>query len=318
MSLVKPHHKALLAAVLACGLLGISISFATYLIPQNTPEVDERGVEVSVEYGRRLIRETSLLMGPNHEDPEMRFSGNNLDCSSCHLDSGTKPGTLSLLQAASRYPRFSGRDGIDGDLRDRMNGCMERSMNGRKLPRDSAEMRSMEAYILSLGEQYEAMGETRRQADEPPAFQEPNRAANPIAGKLVYEERCQVCHGDNGQGLQASLDIRDGYLFPPLWGPDTFNDGAGMHRVLTAANFIKARMPLGQADLTDDEAFDVAAYINSTERPQMANLEQDYPDRSDKPVDGPYGPYADDFPIEQHRLGPFGPIRDFYRNLENQ
>ncbi len=127
-----------------------------------------------------------------------------------------------------------------------------------------------------------------------------------------------MCHGDNGQGLQASLDIRDGYLFPPLWGPDTFNDGAGMHRVLTAANFIKARMPLGQADLTDDEAFDVAAYINSTERPQMANLEQDYPDRSDKPVDGPYGPYADDFPIEQHRLGPFGPIRDFYRNLENQ
>lgn len=318
MSLNKPHHKGLLAAMLVSGVVGIGAIFGSNLLSQDTPEVDARGTEVSVDYGRRLIRETSVLMGPNHEDPEMRFSGSNLDCSSCHLDSGAQPGTLSLLQSASRYPRFSGRDGVEGDLRDRMNGCMERSMNGRKLARDSAEMRSMEAYIISLGAQYEAMGETRRQADEPPAFQEPARAADPVAGKLVYEESCQVCHGDNGQGLQATLDIREGYLFPPLWGPDSFNDGAGMHRVLTAANFIKARMPLGQPDLTDEQAFDVAAYINSTERPRMANLEQDYPDRANKPVDGPYGPYADDFPIEQHRVGPFGPIRDFYRNLENQ
>ena len=133
---------------------------------------------------------------------------------------------------------------------------------------------------------------------------------------MVYEERCQVCHGDNGQGLPATLDIREGYLFPPLWGPDSFNNGAGMNRVLTASNFIKARMPLGQPDLTDDEAYDVAAYINSKERPQKANLEVDYPDRKNKPVDSPYGPYADPFPPEQHRVGPYGPIREFYRGLE--
>ena len=68
-------------------------------------------------------------------------------------------------------------------------------------------------------------------------------------------------------------------MFPPLWGPDSFNDGAGMHRVLTAARFIKARMPLGDADLTSDEAFDVAAYMNAQPRPEMANLDRDYPDR---------------------------------------
>ena len=310
------QRGSLMMSVLASGVLGVGIVLGSMWLLQETPDLDANGSEVSVEYGRALIRETSVLMGPNHEDPSMRFSGSNLDCSSCHLDSGTKPGTLSLLGASSRYPRFSGRDGVEGDLLDRINGCMERSMNGTKLSRDSAELRSMAAYVESLGNQFAAMGATRREADEPEAFNEPPRAANPEAGQLVYEQRCQVCHGEDGLGLQATLDIREGYLFPPLWGPDSFNDGAGMHRVLTAANFIKARMPLGQPDLTDDQAFDVAAYINSKERPHMENLEVDYPDRATKPVDGPYGPYVDSFPIEQHRIGPFGPIREFYRNLE--
>jgi thiosulfate dehydrogenase len=98
-----------------------------------------------------------------------------------------------------------------------------------------------------------------------------------------------------------------------LWGTNSFNDGAGLHRVLTAAKFVKAKMPLGKADLTDDEAFDVAAFINSKPRPHMANLERDYPDRSKKPVDTSYPPYADSFPIEQHQFGPFAPIEAWYR-----
>jgi len=115
--------------------------------------------------------------------------------------------------------------------------------------------------------------------------------------------------------MLASQDPRRGYVFPPLWGDDSFNNGAGMARVLTAARFIKARMPFGRPDLTDDEAFDVAAYINSKPRPQMSisQLEKDYPDRSTKPVDSPYGPYADPFPAEQHRFGPFAPIEAFYK-----
>src|SRR5690606_33860815 len=96
----------------------------------------------------------------------------------------------------------------------------------------------------------------------------------------------------------------DGYLFPPLWGPESYNIGAGMARLLTAARFIKARMPLGAPELSDDEAYDVAAYMNAQSRPAMAELEQDYPDRTRKPVDSPYPPYADPFPVEQHRLGP--------------
>lgn len=271
----------------------------------------------TAEYGRQLLRETGALIGPDHPDPEMRYSGTSMACASCHLEIGTKPGTLTLLTAAEKYPRFSGRDGGERDLRDRINGCMQRSMNGRPLPRDSVEMIAMEAYVNSLGDAWDAMGESRRAPDEQPAFVEPDRAARPEAGRAVFERRCSVCHGADGAGLRAA-DIEGGYVFPPLWGPDSFNNGAGMARVLTAAMFIKARMPLGQADLTDDEAYDVAAYVNSNPRPGMAGLDADYPDRATKPIDSPYPPYADPFPQEQHKYGPFAPIREYYKTLKDQ
>lgn len=314
---MNPDQKGgtLLLFTLTGLVLGVGVVAGT-LVSRTTMMPDNSGSETvaSVDYGRRLIRETAALMGPGHEDPAMRYSGSYMDCSSCHLDTGMRPGTLSLLQTAPLYPRFSGRDGGERDLRDRIQGCMTRSMNGRELPRDGVEMVSMEMYINQLNQQYALMGESAREAVEPPRFKEPDRAADPEAGRLVYQERCQVCHGDDGQGLPASTDMKEGYLFPPLWGPDSYNNGAGMTRVLTAANFIKARMPLGQPDLTDDQAYDVAAYINAQERPIRENLELDYPDLTTKPVDSPYPPYADPFPVEQHRLGPFGPIREFYRN----
>ncbi|MBQ86641.1 MAG: hypothetical protein CMQ16_09590 [Gammaproteobacteria bacterium] len=302
------------AALLITSAIGLCVVLGTMWLQSDRPA--ERYTEPNVEYGRQLIRDTARNMGPAHEDPGMRYTGTFMDCASCHLDTGTRPGTLSLLQAAQRYPRFSGRDGKVGDLRDRINGCMTRSMDGKELDRDSVQMRSMEMYIRQLNKQYAVMGESRQLPDEPPAFSEPDRAADVTAGERVFEANCAVCHGTNGQGLLAAIDKSEGYLFPPLWGPDSFNNGAGMTRLLTAARFIKARMPLGKPDLTDDEAYDVAAYMNSHERPQRPNLEVDYPDLKNKPVDSPYPPYADEFPIEQHRLGPFQPIREFYRGLE--
>ena len=270
--------------------------------------------EATADYGRRLIRDTAALIGPNAANPAMRYSGSNLDCGSCHLQTGTTPGQLSLLPSTPRYPRHSGRDGQMQDMRLRINGCMERSMNGQALPLDSVELIAMELYLESLNDQFEAMGTTNQTADEPPLFSAPNRRANPQAGRPIYENRCAVCHGADGLGLLETGDPKDGYLFPPLWGPDSYNDGAGMHRVLTAARFIKARMPLGQPDLSDDEAYDVAAYMNSQPRPQKANLEADYPDRLRKPVDSPYGPYADGDPFtpDEHKYGPFQPIREWY------
>jgi thiosulfate dehydrogenase len=268
------------------------------------------------EYGRRLIASTAELLGPDQPDESLRYINSRLNCGSCHLATGTEPGTLTLLQTDEHYPRFSGRAGMQTDIEDRINECMQRSMNGKPLPMESAEMIAMAAYLRGLGAQYSAMGTSLRKAEEPPPFKTPARAASLEAGKNVFGARCAECHGADGLGLLATTDRRKGYLFPPLWGPDSFNNGAGMHRVLTAARFIKARMPLGEPTLTDDEAFDVAAFINSQPRPQMANLEEDYPDKGAKPVDNPYGPFADDFPLEQHRYGPFQPIEAYYKSLK--
>jgi thiosulfate dehydrogenase len=104
-----------------------------------------------------------------------------------------------------------------------------------------------------------------------------------------------------------------GYLYPPLWGADSFNDGAGMHRIITAANFIRANMPYGttfeRPQLTAEQAFDVAAYINTQARPHRSGLDRDYPDRSRKPVDAPFPPYADHFSQLQHTFGPWGQMQ---------
>ena len=185
-------------------------------------------------------------------------------------------------------------------------------MNGRALPRNSAELIAMVNYVESLGDRFKAMGTSLRKTTDPSAFVRPERAVDLKAGEQVFTDRCAICHGADGLGLRASANPKDGYVFPPLWGEDSFNDGAGMARVLTAARFIKARMPLGEPTLTDDAAFDVAGYINAQPRPHMDDLDLDYPKRAEKPIDSPYGPYADPFTQEQHRFGPFKPIEDYY------
>jgi thiosulfate dehydrogenase len=146
------------------------------------------------------------------------------------------------------HPRPSGRDGKVADLKERIDGCMERSMNGRKLPRDGVEMNALVAYIKSLNDQWLATSLKLRVVLEPPALRTPARAASLPAGETVFDTRCALCHGRDGQGLWASQDRRRGFVFPALWGDDSFNNGAGMGRVLTAARFIKARMPYGRPD----------------------------------------------------------------------
>jgi mono/diheme cytochrome c family protein len=124
-------------------------------------------------------------------------------------------------------------------------------------------------------------------------------------------QTCAGCHGTDGFGQHAQTGA--GYQFPPLWGPDSYNNGAGMSRLLTAAAYAMHNMPIGTAfnapALTDEQAYDVAAYIISQKRPEKANLEKDFPIRLQKPIDTPYGPYVDGFSLEQHKYGPFGPIR---------
>ena len=262
-----------------------------------------------VLYGEALIRRTYDYVGPDVADPGMRFAGNHLSCSSCHLDAGRQRYGLSFIGVADAYPRDMARENEVRTLTQRINGCFERSMNGRALPDDSPEIAAMIAYIGFLSD----AAPTDMEGRGTPTLPLMDRAADPVGGAGVYTTYCSVCHGANGQGTRDNSGGA-GYLYPPLWGPDSFNDGAGMHRIIKAASFIHANMPLGTTfeapTLTDEEAFDVAAFINVQPRPAKGGLDRDYPDRTRKPVDAPFPPYPDEFSQEQHTFGPWKAIMD--------
>ena len=268
---------------------------------------------VKIKKGYFLIAETSKFMGPNAENPEDRYSGNNLACANCHLQKGAQAGSGSWVGIIERFPQFGGRGNKIGTIEDRINGCMERSMNGKMLPVESDKMEAIVAYMKWLGE---GLPENRKAEFKGyPQIQIPNVAVDLEKGNQVYKKECVICHGENGAGI-LSADGKS-YTYPPLWGPDSFNDGAGMNRVITSAEFIKSNMPYLQATwdnpkLTDEEAYHVAGYINSFSRPHKANTENDYPDKKLKPVSTPYGPWVDEFSPEQHKYGPFPPIMDYY------
>ena len=286
--------------------------------PPDIKSVGDDAFGKLVKYGYALMTDTPNQIGPQVADPQLRYSGNNLTCQNCHLKAGTQPYAMPLTGVWGQFPQYRGREGEVGTLEDRINGCMERSMNGRALPLGSREMKAFLAFTkwasTGIPDGAKLTGAGAMNVKEPP------RAADLAHGGEVYARVCATCHGQDGQGQRA--ENGSGYRFPPLWGPDSYNDGAGMARLLSAAAFIKHNMPFGTTyaspALSDEEAYDVAAFINSTERPQRANLEKDFPNRLQKPVDTAYGPYADDFPAAQHKLGPFGPIRAKIRELAAQ
>ena len=140
------------------------------------------------------------------------------------------------------------------------------------------------------------------------------------AGAKLYKANCAVCHGANGEGVASLNGI--GYTYPPLWGEHSYNNGAGLFRLSRFAGYIKDNMPFKQAShaapvLTDDEAWDVAAYVNSQPRPYK-DLSKDWPDISKKPIDHPFGPYNDGFSEQQHKFGPFKPIEEARKKMNEK
>jgi thiosulfate dehydrogenase len=271
----------------------------------------------AVLYGQKLITQTYSVLGPEVQDTKMRYAGNNLACQNCHLAGGLQRFGLPLVGVYGAFPTYIGREDEVRTLEDRINGCMERSMNGRTLPVDSKEMKAMLAYIqyVSTGIPVGKTIEGRGSAPLPLM----TRAADPKRGAVVYKKICVACHQPDGLGQRNGVkgDAK-GYLFPPLWGPDSFNDGAGMHRLIAAASFVHANMPVGTTytapTIPAEEAWDVAAYINAQPRPAREHLERDYPNRARKPVDAPFPPFGDGFSLQQHVLGPYQPILNVQKN----
>lgn len=195
----------------------------------------------------------------------------------------------------------------------RVNDCLRRSLNGKALELESREMKALVAYIRWVGSDI-PVGQVPKGAgivDLP--FLE--RAADPARGESVYELKCSRCHGGHGEGKQKPTGKE--WLYPPLWGEKSFNSGAGILRLSRMAGFIHRNMPndirIQAKRLSEAEAWDVAAFICSQPRPVM-DISGDWPDIAQKPFDHPFGPYADSYPEQQHRFGPFGPILAATRN----
>ena len=260
--------------------------------------------EEMVRYGHELIARTSYYLGPKGIVSHIT---NGMNCQNCHLDGGTIPFGNNYGKVFSTYPQFRARSASIQTIAGRVNDCMERSLNGLALDSNSREMKAIYAYMKWLGEGIPkgvARGGTGIMK-----LAMPDRICDTLHGGVVYASNCASCHGPKGEGVLNAFATE--YTYPPLWGPHSYNDGAGLFRVSNFAGFVRNNMPFGtnwhSPRLTDEEAWDVAAYVNSQPRPHK-DQHADWKDMRTKPVDFPMGPYADSFSAVQHKYGPWKPI----------
>lgn len=209
----------------------------------------------SVKLGEQIFLHTTEHAGA--------YVGNNLNCASCHLDAGRKANSSPMAAAYVSYPAYRSKNGHVNTFAERLQGCFRYSMNGKVPPLGDPVLVALESYASWLAKGAPIGGKIAGRGY--PKVPKPALPADYIRGSQVYAQSCALCHGANGQGQSS-----DGKMaFPALWGAQSFNWGAGMHSVQNAAGFIKANMPLALGNsLTDQQAWDVALFMDSHERPQ--------------------------------------------------
>lgn len=199
-----------------------------------------------------------------------QFVGNSMACKNCHLDSGRRADSSPMWAAWVAYPQYRKKNNAINTMEDRINGCFRYSMNapnspsGGPPPYASDIYRDLEAYFRWLATGAPIASKMKGGGYPTPPLSQ--AGYDPSRGAKVFEAKCTSCHGSDGQGAR----MPDGkVVYPPLWGPRSYNWGAGMARVDLAAGFIKANMPFDKpGTLSDDQAWDVAAFIDSHERPK--------------------------------------------------
>lgn len=207
----------------------------------------------------------AIFQNTNRHPASASYVGNDLACSHCHLDAGRLAGVAPMWAAWVAYPAYRAKTQRVDTFTTRVQGCFEYSMNGRAPTADDQVMVALTTYSawLARGARSgdDAMPGRNYRRLTPPA-----QGFDPVRGQAVYAAKCVSCHGRDGRGV---VDARAGTIFPPLWGSRSYNWGAGMHGIDVAAAFIVRAMPLGQGgSLSEQEAWDVAAYVNAHERPQ--------------------------------------------------
>jgi thiosulfate dehydrogenase len=243
---------------------------ASFRVPQES-EIKDSVTLASVRRGRALIHSTKDSL-PQH----VRAS---INCSNCHINDGLEKDAMPLVGAYARFPQYRGRSGKVDLLEDRINDCFERSMNGDAVPVKGRDMHDIVSYLAFLSTGFPVGGEMEGQGV--PAL-EPMKG-DTARGRVVFASTCVACHGADGHGTAAA---------PPLWGDKSYNIGAGMARMNSAARFIHKLMPRDRPGiLTPQQAFDVATYVTSRPRPDFPGKENDWP-RGGAPSDVAYATHA--------------------------
>ena len=176
---------------------------------------DRRGEQIRIGY--EIVVRT--------QDYAKAYVGNALSCTNCHLDAGLNPNAASFVGISRLYPEYRARADRRMTLADRVNECFERSLNGKPLPPDSSKLEAVVSYIewlsqnVSRGNQVPWRGIPRITA---------SRLVDVGNGKKVFATKCVFCHGSEGQGTMAG---------PPVWGPRSYNIGAGMARLSVGCVF---------------------------------------------------------------------------------
>ena len=287
-----------------------------YWMAPDTTLIKQEQNKNQLYYGLELITKTGFYYGPKGK---LQQTSNGMNCQNCHLDAGTKVYGNNYSSVASTYPKFRERSGSVESIAKRVNDCFERSLNGASIDTSGKEMKAIIAYIKWLGKDVEKGKKPLGAGLKELSYL--NRAADTIKGKTLYSLKCESCHAENGKGKMESEFADSGkeltagsefvYKYPPLWGENSYNCSAGLYRLSRFASYIKYNMPQGATfdnpQLTDEEAWDIAAYVNSQPRP-IKLWKEDWPQLTGKPIDHPFGPYADRFSEQQHKYGPFEPI----------
>jgi thiosulfate dehydrogenase len=272
--------------------------------PLTDASLDNSPLAKEIRWGFRLFTNTPA------EAP--RFTPSKVSCNNCHLNAGQREKSLPLVAVAGLFPEYNRRAGRLISLGDRIVDCFLRSENatGRStveadpeqlvereiLPSPtSKEVLAISAYLSWLSRGYEVGRNPawRGQNTIPAAALIPVARLDPVKGEAIFRERCVTCHGPDGQGVFIGGPDMPGMLTGgkqpgPLWGSDSWNDGAGASRVYTLAGIIRFAMPyLDPGSLTDEESQLVASFITSKPRPAYPFKNRDY--RTDKlPVDAVY------------------------------
>lgn len=283
--LALSHQRRLIKALIAAGLVSVGAVLALAVLvsiqlaspkqlsvaepvaseafqPPPESEIPDGPHGDAIRRGRAIFTSTRAFAAP--------YAGSDLSCSSCHLDAGRQANSAPMWAAWVAYPRYRSKDRAISTMEDRIRGCFTYSMNAQYSPAGAAPppgsdiYRDLQSYFHWLAAGAPTGGTMAGSGFPTPPL--PAAGYDPARGASVYEQHCAACHGADGAGQRNP----DGSVtIPPLWGDRSFNWGAGMARVDLAAGFIQANMPLGQGNsLSDQDAWDVAAFMDSHERPK--------------------------------------------------